>query len=334
MKKDKLYQPHINNLIALSYMLDQYEDFMTSLKELLSTKNSTEIVIQIERLIKKEKVPFNIGKIRKFYNDNKEVIEIINKYSSLGYFINDNFTWKGEAIENEGTDFFYHYMMEHIDEIEKIRELLAKLEKIGFQKLTFDPNANFTKQEYTIERNFSANFRIDFFDNIEVIPNYEYDKVLYKTTDSSYKITLGIADDEFSDYDRNITVKDLLFDLRRLPDSLTKEEIFNSITDVKDKKSELCDKLRDSVDMGICITDLREQFIQTNYILGGIETEEQARIKEILADIDLKISELEKISSTFDEKTSKESEELSIPLLDDAKKAYVKRRNYYPPDID
>ena len=47
MKKEKLYQPHINNLIALSYMLDQYEDFMTSLKELLSTKFSSEEIDKI-----------------------------------------------------------------------------------------------------------------------------------------------------------------------------------------------------------------------------------------------------------------------------------------------
>lgn len=337
MEKKNRYTIEADNIIALSYILDEYKDFIPKLSEIIKTKDMTELIICIERLDKENKKPFYFGKINKFYKENKDVIKTINEYSSIGKFITFNFDRNGNLKEGTGLDFFYNYMINNIENINRIREVLRKLKELKFTVIKFDSNQDFTKETYSLYRNFSVNTRIEFLDNIEVIPNYEYDKVKYKTDDSSYKINAGISSisGEIEKYDINITVKDLLFNPEHLPEQITKTTIFNSITDVKDQQLDACVQLRNSVDLSISVDDLKAQFDKTALVLNSLTNiNEKERMNKILGDILKEINELQGFSEDFDECLSKNNKNISPEIIAEEKKTFIKKREFARMDLD
>ena len=337
MEKKNKYTIEADNIIALSYILDEYKDFIPKLSEIIKTKDMTELIIYIERLDKENKKPFYFGKINKFYKENKDVIKTINEYSSIGKFITFNFDRNGNLKEGTGLDFFYNYMINNIENINRIREVLRKLKELKFTVIKFDSNQDFTKETYSLYRNFSVNTRIEFLDNIEVIPNYEYDRVKYKTDDSSYKINAGISSisGEIEKYDINITVKDLLFNPEHLPEQITKTTIFSSITDVKDQQLDACVQLRNSVDLSISVDDLKAQFDKTTLVLNNLTNiNEKERMNKILGDILKEINELQGFSEDFDECLSKNNKNISPEIIAEEKKTFIKKREFARMDLD
>lgn len=337
MENINKYTIEVDNLLALSYILDEYNDFIPKLNNIVKTKEITELIVYLKRLENDNKKPFYFGKINKFYKENKDIIQTINKYGSIGKFISFNYNRNGELEEKEGLNYFYNYMINNIEDIERIREVLRKLKELNFTVIKFDPNQDFTKETYSLYRNFSANTRIEFLDNIEVIPNYEYDQVKYKTDDSSFKINVGVShlSGEIEKYDINIIVKDLLFNPEHLPEQITKATIFNSITDVKEQQLDSCVQIRNSVDLSIGIDDLKDQFEKTKLILNSLTSiKEKERMNKILGEILNQINELQGFSQDFDESLSKNNKNITSELLDEEKKLYIKRREFSKIDLD
>ena len=337
MEKEKTpISAHVNNLIILCHILNDYDEFTQNLTKLIKTKYNRDIVYNLYK-ISNGKPVVGSKKVKKFYQENKSVIDTINKFSNISEFINYNYDWQGNLREDCDLDFFYKYITSHQEDLERMLSMLEKIKKLGFYELQFDEELDFTNNEYKIYTRFNDNFRISYLDNMEAVPNYRSDVVEYKTTGSNYEI---VADVSFSDlskykYDKKIIVNSLLFDYKRLPEDITKEFTFDRIVSLKKEQQEDCDTIRDSVDLSISVDDLYSQFGITSRIierLKNVESKEQLR--EILLGIKSYLDQLKSISSKYDDSVAQSDSTITKEKLQEEKQLYLKRRYWASIDID
>ena len=191
-KENTTISIHVNNLIALCHILNDYDEFTQNLTRLIKVKDNRDIVYNLYK-ISKGQVVIGSKKVKRFYQDNKSVIDIINKFSSISEFITHNYDWHGNLREEPGVDFFYKYITNHQKDLERILPLLEKIKKLGFDRLEFNEELDFTNNKYKIHTRFNDNFRISYLDNMEAVPNYRSDVVEYRTTGSNYEIVADVS---------------------------------------------------------------------------------------------------------------------------------------------
>ena len=331
-KQNKTISVEVNNLIALCNILNDYTKFTQNLKELIKNNNSRNIAFILYKISKGEFV-FSSRKEKKFYKDNKSVIDTINKYSNI-----QNITINYLTEENS-LDFFYKYIKKHQDNLERILSVLEKIEELGFDKLEFDEENDFTNTIYEIDTRSYIN-DISYLDNIEIVPNYENNIVEYKTTGSNYKIDVHLRFNKIQEYKyrKTIIVNSLLFDPKRLPEEITEETIYDKIVSLKKKEQESCNKIRSSVDLSISIDDLYTQFENINKIIEQLNNEENKEqlpeLRELLLEFKNNLNQLQKISSEYNERIIKENPNITKEMLKKEKKKYLKRRDWASIDID
>ena len=228
---EKNYKVEINNIIALCHIIDNFKEFEKNLLPIISPKYNRNFVFKLCD-ISQNKFKIGAKKAKKFYNENKQVIDTINKYSNVPTFINLNYDYYGKS--NGNLEFFYEYISNHTEEIPNILKLLEKLKELGFSTFIFNENLDFTKETYFSEQRFSRNFNFTYVANPEIRPNY-FDHISYKTSDSNYKIDLKINVDEISKYGNKITLNSLLFDPNTLPEKLDKKHTFDPLLSLKQK---------------------------------------------------------------------------------------------------
>ena len=90
---------------------------------------------------------------------------------------------------------------------------------------------------------------------MEAIPNYDENIVKYKTNGSNYKITIN----EINGF-KGITVNNLLFSAKILPDNLNSYEIKLEIVSLKKKIEESCNIVKQVVDVNVGINSLYSQY--------------------------------------------------------------------------
>lgn len=334
MDNKKIKEAYIDNLIALCHILDDYSEFNKNLSNLISTKYNRNDVYYLYE-ISNGKFMVGTKKVKQFYKKNKVVVDIINKYSDISQFINRNYDCKGKPIESSGLDFFYQYILDNKKDLEKILAVLNKIKELGFDNLKFDENLNFTNTEYQIETKFSHNFNVEYLDNIEIMPNYQRHIVKYKTADSNYKIIiLPSFNEEISIYFREIIVNSLTFDANRLPESITKKNIFDKIINLANDKKDECAAIRTSVDLSMSLDSLSSNFDSTNNLLSRIDDiENKDELLKILSEIQLNLSKLKSASTNYNNRLS---DKYSIPeeTLQKEKKLYLERQYWSNIDID
>lgn len=333
-KERKLISSDIDNLIALCHILNAYTEFTQNLPKLIKTKYNRDIVYNLYK-ISKGKLVVGSKKVKKFYQENKSVIDTINKFSNICIFINYNYDWQGNLSEESGLNFFYKYISTHQESLERILSVLEKIKKLGFDKLEFDEELDFTNNEYKIYTRFNDNFRISYLDNMEAVPNYRSDVVEYKTTGSNYEIVADVSFSDLSKYGKKIIVNSLLFDYKSLPEDITKEFTFDRIVSLKKEQQEDCDSIRNSVDLSIGVDDLYSQFDTTSRIierLKNVESKEQLR--EILLGIKSYLDQLQSISSKYDDSVAQNDSPITREKLQEEKRLYLERRYWNSIDID
>lgn len=76
-----------NNMIALCHIVDEFPEFEKWLLSVISSKYNRDFIFQVWDISQGE---FKLGarKAKRFYRENKLVIDIINQYSSLPMFVN------------------------------------------------------------------------------------------------------------------------------------------------------------------------------------------------------------------------------------------------------
>lgn len=325
----KSYRAGTEHIIALCHIIDDFEEFEKRLIPIISSKYNKDFALQLWD-ISKGKSKLGARKAKKFYSENKSIIDTINKYSNITGFINYNYRCYG--TQKGDIQFFYEYILKHKEELKQILAVLGKLSELGFREFEFNEKLDFTKETYEADSTFESNFCITYVANAQVILNY-VDYINYKTSNSNYKMELYVSDDKFSI--RDIKLNSLLFDPTSLPDVLDKENTFDHFLKLKNEQKEQSATTRNSVDLGISILDLERQFSFTNNIiskLNGVKNKDQ--LLEILLSIKEDVEKLKTLSSQYDSSILEENPLLTPEVLKKEKTLYLKRRYWKNLDID
>lgn len=332
MKQEDAQNAYVCDLIALCYVLNEFEEFKNKLINLISSKCNRNLIYTLNQVSKGEYC-FNAKKERLFYKENKSVIDTINRYSNINTFIY-------AIVNDDNLEFFYQYILNNKSKLGKIISLLKKIKELGFEKLEFNESLDFSNNEYVIDTNFAMNSNITYLDNIEVLPNYATN-VKYRTAGSNYSIMihpsiiLYPSTRDFKEYGNQIIVNSLLFDESRLPESITKESIFDEIIELKNQQQDKCNKLRNSVNLSISIEELYNQFNSTSKIVESLSNVESNReLIEILSNIKASIEKLKNISIEYNSSISKENPDITSETLQTEKELYLARRLWASIDID
>lgn len=240
-----MYLGEIDNLIALSKVLDNFEDFNEKVRNLVSIVCNREVIYKLGQVSNGVDC-FNSDKIKDFYNENKSIIDVINEYSSIYSFIWSNYDVNGNVMYNDSLNFFYRYMQENRDSIDSIVSVLERIKELGFSTLYFNQKLEGSSDVYSISTSFNDNDTIIYLDNMEVVSN-DGEYISYRTLNPSFRLILVPDRDDISKVNKRVEVNSLLFDTSLLPESLSKDSTFNQIMNsgasYLEKQKVLCKKM-------------------------------------------------------------------------------------------
>lgn len=318
----------INNLMVLSYTLDEFNYFNSDLSKLVSSKSKDKIIHILQKLDSKSEFDlFALKNEKKFYDEYEKVINLINRYSTIDNFIDCSYNPQGNLTED--FKIFYHYMLDNKLKIRRIQKLLFSLKTLGFKKIIFSENFDFTNQEYLMFTSFRNNVNITYLDNIKVIPNYNSDIVMYKSTKSNYKIVSNLSYNSLDTNNSTIEVNSLLFNPYRLPNDITKKSLFGQISSLKIKLEEDCNILRNSVNLNVRINRLYDEFNSLKELIKNIsDLKLKEQLCQALLEIRDSLNNLKVINEEYDNNLLKRNTISSKELEQEQKKYYLKKNSF------
>ena len=314
------------SLIAMCLVITGFAEFSEKVKKLYEGTNDVySLCVDINKISKGEYV-FGKRKLKDFYEKNKQVIDNIQNHLSIQDFIYENYNSNGCLDYN--VKYFYNHLKSHLFEVNKILDLLYKLDSLGFKELQFDPNMDFAKNDYEIDMNFGHNFNMYYLENMEVIPNYDKNTIKYKTTGSNYEIKVKpYLNREISSNDREIKLNSLTMDPDKLPKNLTKENTFDKLLNLKIEKDE--DLVVNSVQLSVGVYDLKNQFDYTEQILRKIDVvKDKKELSKLLTIMSSCIDDLLCVCKDYDKKIVDDNESITKELLEKEKQIYLRKRYY------
>lgn len=325
----------IDAAIALLNIQEDFEEFNKNAKVLLMKGDNITITYRLNRIATGEKIksPKGSEDTIKFYLENIDTIEEIQKYLPIDDFILKNYTQDGSLAEYTCINNLYEYMSKHKENKVEISELLYKLKDLGFTNIVFDESLDFTNTYYNIKDSFICNNEITYFDNIEVVPNYNYGTIEYKTKGSNYKMTLKTNYFDISKSDRTIALNSLLFDHSKMPTEISKESIFDSITSLKEEHKDTCREITNSVNLSVKVDDLCEQLSSLKDVVERLSMMTQrSEIKGILVNIEKELDTLKIKSEKYSESITSKEPSITLDRIENQKVAYLKRRAWNKED--
>lgn len=239
-----MYIGEIDNLIALSKILDDFDEFNERVRDLVSIVCNREVIYKLGQVSNGVDC-FNSDKIKEFYNENKSVIDVINEYSSIYSFICSNYDVNGNVMYNDSLNFFYSYMKENRDGIDSIVSVLERIKELGFSTLYFNQKLEGSSDVYSISASFNDNDTIIYSDNMEVVSN-DGEYISYRALNPSFRLILVPDRDDISKVNKRVEVNSLLFDKNLFPESISKDAIFNQLLNMGvdlEKQKVLCKKM-------------------------------------------------------------------------------------------
>lgn len=219
----------VDDLITIIDIINDYEKFSKNLTNLISVDENRKIAYDLAK-VSEGIYRFKYPKLREFYKNNKKEIDIINKNTSIDSFICYNYDKQGNPKNSNGLDYFYKYLINNKENLNKIKILSYKLKEFNFYEIVLDRN-NEVINEYTLNNCFARNSKFVYSDKINIIYNDGKEFIKYNMNNSNYKMILYTTfdKDEILSYGRKIILKDLLFDINTLPTEITKKETFDKI---------------------------------------------------------------------------------------------------------
>lgn len=321
---ERNYSAETKNIIALCHIIDYFEGFRERLIPMISHGYNRDFVFQLYDV---SLVKFRLGasKAKQFYRENKAIIDTINRYSNISRFINDNYGWFGKSEEN--LEFFYEYISNHKDEMDKILAVLCKLNELGFDRFEFNENLDFTTEMYGIQPSFKRNHHITYVANPEVIPSYD-SYITFRTTSSNYKMDLHVIGDEISRIDEKIILNSLLFDPKSFPESVNRENTFEHILELKDAQREQTDAIRNSVNLNVSVENLDMQLVASTVVISKLDgVENKGEMLTILESIREDVEKLKALSLQHDSRVSEQQPLVTSEVLEKEKALYLRRRD-------
>lgn len=316
---------YTKNLIALCHILDEYEEFKNRLEKVLSKKLDVDFIRKLDD-VSIGKFSWSI-KVIEFYKQNKSVIDTINQYTNISLFINDNYDC--ELNEIDRVDYFYNYLKKHRDEMDKILRLLERLRELHIVSISLNENIDFSSETYEMNTWMPDNYKLVILDNMEAVPGYSTDLVRYKTDGSNYKITIGGA---FGDLNRypigKITLNSLIFDVSRLPNYDSSEDVYKIIFGLKEEKEDEYAAIKTSVDLNVGLEDLHKAFTIISQRIENLEdSEKKQELTHQLTTIKTAIIKMQDINEQMDA-DAVSSGLVSNETLEKEKQLYKKERHH------
>lgn len=291
---------YTKNIIALCYILDEFEEFNKKIKGIISTNNSKKFIFDLYEVSMGN---FNCSmKARRFYNENKAVIDTINQYSNLFLFIDSSYNREGNSIDENSLEFFYRYITEHRQDLGKILSVLNKINNIKVGSIKLDEGVDFTKEEYRLYTWYPDNLELSLLDNMDVIPSYDSFEVKYRTTGSNYKITMNSRFGKLDSYiNTQITLNSLTFDPKEIPNYVSAKEVFRKIFELRDQKSEEYSTIKNLVDLNMSIEELYSVYVSVSKKIENLdESENKENFIELLKVIKDAIIRMQAINEQMD----------------------------------
>ena len=321
----------IKAVMALCDIQDDFDSFNQEIKKIMTSSDSTIDIYRLYRISMGEKIKGvkENENLIKFYLQNEEVITKIKKNCSINDFISNNYTQEGNISDTSCIKELHEYLNKHKNNKEQILKLLNKLNNLGFSSIIFDEELDFTDEKYSINDIFNRNEEVVYLDNIDVVPNYDFGVVDYRTKNSNYKMILKTLCFDFSRSNRTIALNSLLFNIDELPKKIDKETIFDSIINLKKEKKNECKKITNSVDLSVKIDDFYDQFALLNESVDKLDTMTSTKeIKDVLKNIKELIDELKNRSCEYDSNLSKTEENITLEGLKKEKIKFLERRTW------
>ena len=207
------YKITIENLLSLCHILDNYNLFNQKLAKEINPQNNRKFILKIWEISQGELL-FQGKKEKQFYEENKEIIDTINKYSNIYSFIICNYDNYGKPTEN--LKYFFNYLLKNKNKIHHIISILEKLKELGFNKINFDEELNFNEEIHTLYPVLKENTYITYVANPIVVPNYT-EQIRYKSNNSNYKMKFNVHFENEPLNIESITLNSLIFDIEILP---------------------------------------------------------------------------------------------------------------------
>lgn len=347
----QIKEANVDDIITLCNIADEYSEFHKNLIKFMTAKHNKNGLHKLGKIVNGDRV-IGARKAKKFYKDNSKVIDEINKRPG---FIH-NYDSLGNLRVTSCLDQIHQYILKNKDNLDKIYAVLEKIKSLGFEKIEFDENLDFTNAKYKLDTEYSGPCEITYFDNMEAMPNYQDSVIEYKTTGSNYKMYLecvlfffniqggkskmidfktsgNIVISTAADFSKNeckraITLNSLVFDPSRLPDDISNESIFNKIVELKETKKEECTIIKDSVDLSVAISDLKTQCDLSNDILQGLNiVESKKELLEALFRISRYIGRMQSMSLAHDKSIANPNSQITEEKLRAEKQLYYERRS-------
>lgn len=318
----------VNHLKTLCEVVKDYKSFCDDLEKLIKSKTNKDLVYEAYKVMQ-GKFSIRSSKYKSFIEKHKRTIEIMNNHFCLSNLTVLSYDLKGNRRENLPEDYFYEYIHKNREEIEKIKEVALKLEKLGFNEIKYGENLDFTEFEYDLDTSYRSKFA--FLENIEVNSTYLNNPIKYKTNSSCYCMCLGTNGygdkKEVTKYDRKIYLKSLILDPNSLPNEITTQSTIDVIKKLADnKKTEYYD-IKNSVDLSIATSDLKSQFEYLKQVVAKIDkvknNEELSRVLEQMQSI---MIQLQNFGDNFEKEIIDSNEGITEQSVEQEKKLYLDRR--------
>lgn len=309
-----------NYLLILCEIFDDYKEFYSDLEDLIKSK-------------RKEKILFPNKKYDAFIKKHQHTIDTIKKYDYISDWTVLIYDALGRRIPDSiGVNFcfFYQYLEEHKEEIEKIKKLALKIKELGITKIAFGETLDFSTSEYYL---YSSDSDFYFLENMESIPSYLNSPIKYKTNKSFYCLKLSFFKSgknldkiKMRNKGRKIYLNSLTFDPNRLPNEITSKSTYEVIKDLVNKKKEEHTYIKNFVDIGITTDNLKKEFEKLKEQYENFsKLKDNEELKNLLTQMQNIIFLLQLFEENYQKEVCDSNKELSIKLIKEEKDAKLKR---------
>lgn len=313
---------YLDDVIALCYILDGFEEFNKNLKNFVTNSSTNELYIlgNIARGIKVLRT-FKSKWIYGFYLENKIMIDLVNKFSNIKSFVQRNYIDSSDDVW-----VIYEYILKNRANLSKMLLVLNKLKELGFSKIVFNESMSFDNQVYHYALDYpNLNF---FYSNGDlcVYPNYDANDLKYSFTNSNYLMDIAMSFNNISKGGHAITLNSLIFDVNDLPNELTLDETINKAKEQK-KVNENIDKfISNAVSLDYLLSETDSVVKRLGTIIENLsEVEDKEKGIQLVSRVKDSVNDISEFLQIFEEKKLKEND-ISKELLEQEKSLYKKNR--------
>lgn len=309
----------ILDLLALLEVFNEYNEFESDLNKLLKHKKIIETLAKIRELANGEKVLCS-RKIKFFYKKHEQIIKKINNIVNIQSFIYHSSDWSKKTN-------IYKYLDAHRNELNKIKEIVLKLKDLGIDKIEFDETFDFTAKKYYMWTWLADNTSIHYVSDIESIPGYQSDKIIYQTNSSPFELKIGTSFGELSKKYNRAKLNSLTFNPDLLPDEISKSSIINPILEAKHEKKRDFDAIKNIVDLRQTEGLLTERLHRLEEILQKVDAlNQKEKVKNALLEIKKQIENIREEISSYEDEVVEQSTFITPDVLAKEETAYERRK--------